>query len=150
MRTSRGSFAFVAALLLASCSTVKATQKTGAEISDVAKCETVSCFFAHPTVTLISETQTSDDVSLYRFSYLRRQGSVLRGAGYGVLGVATLGLSEIVTNPVEEAIQNDRVFVVDAICDRQTRVCGAVAITESDGSSTLVRGKEADFLTNGS
>lgn len=138
-------FALAACAVITSCSAVKASQKTGVEIADVAKCEAVSCFYAHPTMTLLGIEEMKADNSHYRFSYQRRQGSVLRGVGYGLVGVYTLGLSEVVTNPVEGSIQNDKIFIVDAICDKRTETCETVTITQSGEPVRVVRGEADDF-----
>lgn len=132
---------------LAGCSAAKAARKTGAEPDAVVACTTVPCLQAHASAELLEQRDLADGDRFYRFRYQRRQGSILRAIGYGVVGVYTLGISEIVTNPAENAIQNDRMFVVDVVCTPRdggrpadhAEHCHTMTVTEPGRDTVVVR-----------
>ena len=140
MRTTAALLLLALMGALGGCSAVKAADKTGAEPAEVADCGTVACFQAHQTAETLESRAIGDGERFYRFRYQRRQGSMLRALGWGALGVYTLGLSEVITNPAENAIQNDEMFVVDALCTSSDERCHTVLMTLPGDETRVVRG----------
>ncbi|MEM8937199.1 MAG: hypothetical protein AAGC77_12400, partial [Pseudomonadota bacterium] len=105
----------------------------------------IICFEGLKSAESLQQVEIDETYTKYRFRYQRRQGSVWRALGYGAAGVLTLGLSEVVTTPMEGAIQNDKQFVVDAICNPKTDRCVALMLYEYEKPPRLIYGDDSLF-----
>ena len=133
----------VAVMFLGACSTVNAAQKTGEEISNVVACETSACLKTLRTSDLVDEDLLEDGNTKYLFRIQKRQGSIIRALGYGTAAVFTLGLSEVVTTPLEGAVQNDKQMAVEAVCDAND-YCHRLVIAQLNQPTIFVRGQTAE------
>ena len=84
-----------------------------------------------------------DGNTKYLFRIQKRQGSIIRALGYGTAAVFTLGLSEVVTTPLEGAVQNDKQMAVEAVCDAND-YCHRLVIAQLNQPTIFVRGQTAE------
>lgn len=128
---------------LAACSTVNAANKSGENVENVVACETSACLKTLRTSEVVEKTTLANGDTEYLFRIQRRQGSYLRALGYGTAAVFTLGLSEVVTTPLEGALQNENQMAVEAVCDTNDQ-CHRMVIAQLNKPTVYVRGITAE------
>ncbi|MEO1040901.1 MAG: hypothetical protein AAFX52_01295 [Pseudomonadota bacterium] len=98
---------------------------------------------------LLEVKPLDDDVARYRFRFKRRQGSSARAMTYGLLAIGTAGVSEAFTTPIEGSIQDNTVFLADAICSTANETCTALMFHLPDDVTRHAWGDESLFLDGG-
>jgi len=131
------------ALVLSACSTVDAAKKTGEKVSNVVSCETSACLKTLRTAEVVDEETLANGDTKYLFRIQKRQGSIFRALGYGTAAVFTLGLSEVVTTPLEGALQDEDQLAVEAVCDSNDQ-CHRLVIAQLNKPTVYVRGITAE------
>lgn len=131
------------AIILSACSTVKAADKTGEKLENVALCQSSSCLKTLRTAEVIEKDKLANGDTKYLIRLQKRQGSYIRALGYGAAAVFTLGLSEALTTPLEGALQNENQMAVEAVCDRNDN-CHRLVIAQLNQPKVYVRGITAE------
>ena len=149
MRLILCGFGIFLTVILSGCSVNHASRKSGVELSSVDRCETIPCIMALDESELLEVKQLDGDVARYRFRFQRRQGSSVRAMTYGLLAIGTVGVSEAFTTPIEGAIQDNTVFLADAICSTANETCTALMFHLPDDVTRHAWGDESLFLDGG-
>ena len=131
--------------LLTSCASARAAKKTGVSVKNVAKCTTLVCIQSLPTALKVDEKELDNGLTRYVYRIQRKQGSIFRSFGYGVLALSTLGMSEVVSGPVEGAIQDNKHMAAILDCD-STGDCSRFVIAQHKKPPYIVMGHTAEEL----
>jgi len=117
-RTIRKLVVLMVAVVMAGCSAGRALNKQAEKDYDVLTVGTdrdlVRAELGQPLASV-----NAGDCDLFSFEEGSGGLKYLRAAGYSLLAIGTLGISEIITNPVEASVGNDKVRV--RVCYGQTQ-----------------------------
>ena len=111
----------VLGVMLSGCSVMMAANHKGTSLKDISGCRVEGCFDGLPDTSVVNR-QPENGGSAVTYRSLMAKGSTGRAVVYGLFDVATLGISEAVTTPVEGGAQKSKYIVYTVHFDERGNV----------------------------